>query len=226
VYIHSNLRGGAQFGREWYNAGRLHNKQNTFDDLFAVAEDVITVGIASADRLAFKGDSNGGLLAGVAIVQRPDLWRVVVPGIPPLDMMETLPDDELTTPGTRAIFAEDYGDPTNPSDAPVSYAYSPYHNIRDDVDYPAVLQLFGERDFGCRPFNGRKFTARLQAATTSDRPVLLRVWRNTGHGPREPEIAARWHAEWLGFVMYHLGMTVDNRPTGYNAESSLRGGEE
>jgi prolyl oligopeptidase len=214
VYIHSNLRGGAEYGRDWYNAGRLHNKQNTFDDLFAVAEDAITAGITSPDRLAFRGSSNGGLLAGAAVVQRPDLWRVVVAVVPLLDMMEPLLGDDPTTAGIRAIYLEDYGDPTQPEDAPVCHAYSPYHNVREGVAYPAVLQAFGARDLACAPYHGRKFTARLQAATTSDHPILLRVWPNTGHVPGEPETAAGQHAEWLGFVMHHLGMVVEERPKG------------
>jgi prolyl oligopeptidase len=209
VFIHANLRGGAEHGRDWYNSGRLHNKQNTFDDLFAVAEDAIAAGITSPDRLAFQGVSNGGLLAGVAIAQRPDLWRAVVPRVPLLDMMELLPGDDSTTAAIHAIHFEDYGDPTKPEDAPFRYAYSPYHNVREGIAYPAVLQEFGEKDLGCRPFHGRKFTARLQEATTSDRPILLRVWRNTGHGSLEPEVAALQHAQWLGFVMHHLGMAVE-----------------
>jgi prolyl oligopeptidase len=208
VFIHANLWGGAEYGREWYESGRLHNKQNTFDDLFAVAEDAIAAGIASPERLAFKGESNGGLLAGVAIVQRPDLWRAVVPGIPLFDMMEPLRADDPNVGAVRAIFQEDYGDPTNPEDAPISYAYSPYHNVRDGVEYPAVLQVFGEKDIGCKPYHGRKFTARLQAATTSGQPVLLRVWKNTGHGSMEPEVAARQQADVLGFLMHHLGIGI------------------
>jgi prolyl oligopeptidase len=210
VYLHANLRGGAEYGRDWYDGGRLHNKQNTFDDLFAVAEDAIAAGITSPERLAFKGDSNGGLLAGVAIVQRADLWRVVVAGVPLFDMMEPLPGDDPTAAAIRAIFFEDYGDPSNPEDAQVSYAYSPYHNIQDGVDYPAVLQVFGEKDLGCMPFHGRKFTARVQPGTTSNQPILMRVWQNTGHGSAEPEVAAGQHAEWLGFVMHHLGLTVQD----------------
>jgi prolyl oligopeptidase len=208
IFILATLRGGAEYGREWYNAGRLHKKQNTFDDLFAIAEGAIAAGITSPDRLAFKGDSNGGLLAGAAIVQRPDLWRVVVAGVPILDMMELLRGDDPVTAGIRAIFMEDYGDPTNPEDAPINFAYSPYHNIREGVAYPAVLQTFGEKDLSCEPFHGRKFTARIQAATSSGQPILMRVWRNTGHGSAEPDVAVRQAAEWVAFVMHHLGMTA------------------
>jgi prolyl oligopeptidase len=207
VYIHANLRGGAEYGPEWHDAGRLTNKQNTFDDLFAVTEDVIAAGMTRPDRLAMHGASNGGLLAGVAIVQRPDLWRVVAPCVPLFDQMEPF----LSDPSQAAIAAfwlQDYGDPRDPEMAKVLYSYSPYHNIKDGTAYPAVFQMFGEKDLGCLPFHGRKFTARLQAASSSGLPILLRVWRDVGHGAADTETAASQTAEWLGFVMRELGMTV------------------
>jgi len=204
VYVHTCLRGGAEYGPEWHNAGRLRNKQRTFDDLFAIAEDLIAAGITKPDLLAMTGASNGGLLAGVAIAQRPDLWRVVVPDVPIFDQMEPL----RTGPEHAAIlsfFLQEYGDPRDPAMARVLYAYSPYHLIKDGTAYPAVFQVFGENDLGCLPFHGRKFTARLQAATTSGRPILLRVWKDTAHGTVGEKAAAQV-AEWLGFVMQELGM--------------------
>ncbi|MFI7700521.1 prolyl oligopeptidase family serine peptidase [Nonomuraea sp. NPDC049480] len=204
VYVQANLRGGSEYGRDWYDAGRLHHKQNVFDDLRAVAEDLIARGIAAPQTLAFHGRSNGGLLAGVAAVQQPDLWRVVVPEVPVLDVLEPLAEG----PGAeaiRAIYAEDYGDPQDSDDAAVLFSYSPCHNVAEGVPYPAVYAIFGRHDIGCPPSAGRRFVAALQHATTSDRPLRLRVWEDVGHGSLDPRIAARQQAEWLAFVMDELG---------------------
>jgi prolyl oligopeptidase len=206
VLIHANLRGGAEYGKHWHDAGRLACKWNVFLDLFAVAEQAIADGITRPDQFAMTGASNGGLLAGAAIVHRPDLWRVVAPVVPLYDQMEPLPLDTQFDP-VRAIFFEDYGDPKHPVMAKVLYSYSPYHNVRDAVAYPAVFQVFGEKDLGCMPFHGRKFTARLQSATTAKHPILLRVWKNTGHGSIEPEVALLQATEWVGFIMRELGMS-------------------
>jgi len=202
VFAHSCLRGGGEYGKEWHEAGRLQNKQNTFDDLFAVAEDLIATGITVPDQLALEGASNGGLLAGVAIVQRPDLWKAVVPTVPILDMMTP-----ASTPDIGAYMEADYGNPNDPDDASVIYSYSPYHNIRDGVVYPAVFQVFGEKDTGCPPFQGRKFTARLQEANIGDNPILMRVWLDAGHGAYGA-IGAQQNAEWLSFVMRELRMEI------------------
>jgi len=202
IFAHSCLRGGGEYGKEWHEAGRLHNKQNTFDDLFAVAEDLIATGITVPKLLAFQGASNGGLLAGVAIVQRPDLWKAVVPQVPMFDMMTP-----ASTPDIRAYTEADYGNPDDPDDASVIYSYSPYHNIRDGMAYPAVFQQFGEKDEGSQPFHGRKFTALLQEANIGDNPILLRVWPDTGHAGLGPT-GIMQSAEWLSFVMRELGMEI------------------
>ena len=207
VLIHANLRGGAEYGKLWHEAGRLACKWNVFLDLFAVAEQVIADGITRPDRFAMSGASNGGLLAGVALVHRPDLWRVVVPVVPIFDQLEPLVGGAELDP-VRAIFHEDYGDPKHPAMSKVLHSYSPYHNIQAGVAYPAVFSVFGEKDLGCQPFQGRKFTARLQEANTSPHPILLRVWRNTGHGAMG-DTGTLMAAEWVGFVMRELGMRVD-----------------
>jgi prolyl oligopeptidase len=205
VFVQACLRGGAEYGRAWHDGGRLKRKQNTFDDLEAVAKALIADGVSTPDRMAFMGASNGGLLAGVAIVQQPHLWRVVAPVVPVFDMMEFLPITPATA-SVRAIFYEDYGDPANPEDAEGILRWSPYHNIQDGVAYPAVYQVFGEHDAGCMPFHGRKFTARLGEADTGGRPIHLRVWRDTGHGVIDPVKHAAYVAEWLAFVMDQLGL--------------------
>lgn len=204
VLVHANLRGGAEYGKHWHEAGRLACKWNVFLDLFAVAEQVIADGVTAPERFAMTGASNGGLLAGAAIAHRPDLWRVVVPVVPIFDML-TFPQDPQFDP-VRAIFLEDYGDPEHPVMSKIMYSYSPYHNVREGVSYPAVFQVFGEKDVGCKPFHGRKFTARLQAATISGRPVLLRVWKDTGHGALDQETSLLQATEWVGFIMRELGM--------------------
>jgi prolyl oligopeptidase len=214
VFVHANLRGGAEYGKQWHEMGRLACKWNVFLDLFAVAEQLIADRVTHSDRLAMTGLSNGGLLAGAAIVHRPDLWRAVVPVVPLLDMMEAIPPDPDYAMA-RSVFAEDYGDPADPVLGKVIFSYSPYHNIKDGVAYPAVFQVFGEKDLACLPFNGRKFTARLQEATSSGRPVLLRVWKDTGHMPVDPEVATLQTAEWVAFIMRELGMELsdDGGPT-------------
>lgn len=206
IYLHANLRGGSEYGRGWFEQGCLANEQTTFDDLYAVAEDAIADGLTRPGLLALQGHSHGGLLAGVALTQRPDLWRVVCPTSPLLDCMEPVRPDRPETVAIQAYFLQEYGDPQDPKMAPCIHAYSPYHNVRPGTKYPAIFQVFGEKDPGCAPFHGRKFTARMQAATRSGMPVLLRVWRDTGHGALEQGKAAEQLAEWLAFVMHHLGM--------------------
>ncbi len=207
VIAHANLRGGGEYGKDWHEAGRLACKWNTFLDLFAVAEELIAQKVTTSNQLAMTGMSNGGLLAGAAIAHRPDLFRAVVPLMPLLDQMEPLPADPTFDP-VLAVFLQDYGDPTHPVMSKVLYSYSPYHNIKAGVAYPAVLQVFGEADIGCMPFHGRKFTARLQAASTSQRPVRMRVWKKTGHFALDDDLANAQAAEWLAFIMRELDMKL------------------
>ncbi|MCE7004239.1 prolyl oligopeptidase family serine peptidase [Kibdelosporangium philippinense] len=202
IYVRANLRGGSEYGREWYESGRRQDKQNVFDDLRAVAEDLRARGIASS--LAFHGASNGGLLAGVAAVQQPDLWQAIVAQVPVLDVLEPLSGVEGAD-AILAVYAKDYGSPEE--DAKTLASYSPYQNVQPGVSYPAVLQVIGEHDIGCPPFQGRKFTAALQHATTSNNPVLLRIWPDVGHGSLNPTIAAETRAEILTFLMTQLGLT-------------------
>jgi prolyl oligopeptidase len=203
IYVQACLRGGAEYGKAWHDGGRLFNKRNTFDDLEAVAETLIADGVSTPAQLAFEGASNGGLLAGAAIAFQPHLWRVVAPVVPIYDIMEMLPLVPENA-GVRAIMYEDYGDPTEPEVAQSVIGWSPYQNLKDGVVYPAVFQMFGEKDLGCMPFHGRKFTARLDEANAGPHPIHLRVWRDTGHGTLDPA----WNAEWLAFVMDQLGMTA------------------
>jgi prolyl oligopeptidase len=122
-------------------------------------------------------------------------------------MMEPLPDTPAVA-GVRAIFLEDYGDPSDPEHARSIMRWSPYHTLQDGVIYPAVYQVFGEKDLGCMPFHGRKFTARLDEANAGDRPVHLRVWRDASHGVHDPADAAQWNGEWLAFAMDQVGLNA------------------
>ena len=191
-----HLRGGGEYGERHWHEARLEHKQRTFDDLYSVAEAVVARQISARDRLALVGASNGGLLAGAALTQRPDLFRVVVPLVPLLDMLEYGRDPY------PAEYAVEYGDPRDSAFAPVLRAYSPYHNVRDGVRYPATLVVCGDADIRCPPWHGRKLVARLQQASIGERPIMLRVVEDAGH----LTAVTRSAHEWLGFVMAELGM--------------------
>jgi prolyl oligopeptidase len=191
-----HLRGGGEHGEEQWHEARFEHKQRTFDDLYDVAEAVVDRKISAGDRLALVGASNGGLLAGAALAQRPDLFRVVVPLVPLLDMLRFGRDPYA------AEYAVEYGDPSDPAFAPTLRAYSPYHNIRDGVSYPATLVVCGDADIRCPPWHGRKLVARLEQASVSEGPIMLRVVKDAGH----LTTVTRSAHEWLGFVMAELGM--------------------
>ncbi len=202
IYVVAHLRGGGEYGSDWWMQGRLDAKQNVFDDLFAVCERLIADGVTRADQLAFQGSSNGGLVAGAAITQRPDLFRAVVAQVPLLDLLRA---------GTFAGVTE-FGDPQNPAHARTRAAYSPYHNVREAA-YPAVLLEAGENDPRCPPWHARKMAARLQAANLSDHSVLLRVWADSGHvGGADRRTQLDQSTDWLAFVMQQLGMELGPTP--------------
>lgn len=169
VHAVANVRGGAEYGEEWHHAGRLTAKQNCFDDLIACAEHLVGTGVTSPDRLALLGGSNGGLLVGAVLTQRPDLARAVVAAVPVMDSLRS----ETTTNG-RYNTAE-FGSVADPEEFAALLAYSPYHQVRDGSSYPAVLLTAGEFDTRVEAWHAKKMAARLQAATRSGRPVLLRV---------------------------------------------------
>ena len=196
-----NLRGGGEYGESWHQAGMLGTKQNTFDDFLAAAEWLIRSGYTAPDRLAIAGGSNGGLLMGAALTQRPELFRAVVVQVPLLDMLRY----------HRFLIARlwipEYGSPEEPEPFRWLRAYSPYHHVRDGVAYPAVLLATAESDTRVDPMHARKMAARLQAATAADRPVLLRLESRAGHGAGKPlskvldELTDTWT-----FVFRELGV--------------------
>lgn len=201
VYVHAHLRGGAEFGREWWEGGRMKNKQNCYADLFAVAEDLIASGVTTSDQLALMGGSNGGLLSGNAVTQRPDLWKAVVPRVPLLDLIGGCRD-----PYDLWAARIEYADVEDADDVRRLARISPYQLVRDGVSYPAVFLDAGDTDPRCPPWHARKFAARLQAAQAGDAPILLHVWKNVGHGwATEKSIALDQNTEWLAFVMKTLG---------------------
>lgn len=175
-----NLRGGGEYGEAWHQHGMLGKKQNTFDDFIAAAEYLIAEGYTRPERVAIAGGSNGGLLMGAVLTQRPDLFRAVVIQVPLLDMLR------FHRFLIARLWIPEYGSPDDPAQFAWLHAYSPYHHVRDGTPYPAVLLATAESDTRVDPMHARKMTARLQAATSSAYPVLLRLETQAGHGAGKP----------------------------------------
>jgi len=178
IYAVANIRGGGEYGEQWHHQGRLAAKQNCFDDFIACADHLVQHGTTRRDRLAIIGGSNGGLLMGAVVTQRPDIARAVVAAVPVLDMLRV-----ETTPNGRYNVTE-YGSVEDPDMFAALLAYSPYHNVSDGARYPAVLLTGGEFDPRVEAWHPKKMCARLQAATASDEPILLRM-ESGGHGLRQ-----------------------------------------
>jgi prolyl oligopeptidase len=201
IYVIANLRGGAEYGEEWHQAGNLTRKQNVFDDFIACAEHLIKRKYTSTAHLAIVGGSNGGLLMGAALTQRPELFRAVVSFVGIYDMMRV----ELDPNG--AFNTTEFGTVKDPEQFKALYAYSPLHHVKDGTDYPAILFLTGENDHRVNPLNSRKMTARLQAANTSDHPILLRTSANAGHGfGTALDEAIEQDADFFSFLFDQLGI--------------------
>jgi prolyl oligopeptidase len=175
VCAFANLRGGGEFGESWHQAGRLENKQSVFDDFIAGAEWLIANRYTAPARLAISGGSNGGLLVGAALTQRPELFRAVLCNRPVLDMLR------LFKSPLAALWIPEYGSPDDPAQFRYMFAYSPYHNVRARVAYPATMFATGDSDTRCDPMHARKMTAMLQSASTSGHPVLLEYRAEAGH---------------------------------------------
>ncbi len=176
IFVETNLRGGAEYGAEWHAAGNLTHKQNVFDDFLACAQYLIDQNYTSPARLAIMGGSNGGLLMGAALTQRPDLFRAVVSYVGIYDMLRV----ELDPNGAFNI--TEYGTVKDPDQFKALYAYSPYHHVKAGTAYPAILMPTGENDHRVNPMQSRKMIALLQADDTSGRPILLRTSSSAGHG--------------------------------------------
>jgi len=196
----ANLRGGGEYGKAWHDAGRLANKQNVFDDFIAAGEYLIREGVTGRDQLAIHGRSNGGLLVGAVVNQRPDLFAAALPAVGVMDMLRF---DRWTA---GRYWVDDYGRPEDADDFRVLRAYSPYHNVTAGRDYPAILISTADTDDRVVPGHSFKYAAALQNAAIGSRPHLIRIETRAGHGSGKPtdkiieEAADQWAfiARWTG----------------------------
>lgn len=180
VYASANMRGGGEYGEAWHQAGMLDRKQNVFDDFIACAEWLIAEGITSTPKLAIEGASNGGLLVGACMTQRPDLFGVCLPEVGVMDMLRF----HKFTIGWAWV--SDFGSPEDPEQFKTLYLYSPYHNLKPGRAYPATLILTADHDDRVVPGHSFKFAASLQACQAGDAPVLIRIQTKAGHGFGKP----------------------------------------
>jgi prolyl oligopeptidase len=204
VYAVANLRGGGEYGQEWYDAGRLKTKQNVFDDFIAAAEYLIREKYTSTPKLAIQGGSNGGLLVGACLTQRPDLFGAALPAVGVMDMLRF---DKFTI---GWAWRSDYGQPDkNKEDFDTVMKYSPLHTIKPGTTYPATLVTTADHDDRVVPLHSFKFTATLQAAQAGPAPVLIRIETKAGHGAGKPtDKIIEERADMYGFLLRELKMTL------------------
>lgn len=201
VFVQANLRGGGEFGEAWHRAGQLGQKQNVFDDFYAVARALVETGVTSSKRLAIYGRSNGGLLTAAAITQHPEMYRAAVSAVPLTDMVR------YSRFLLARLWTPEYGSPADPEAFKWLYAYSPYHRVKPGTAYPATLFMTAASDTRVDPAHARKMTAALLAANTSEHPILLRTEEKAGHGAGKPMLkVADEHADLYAFIMAELGM--------------------
>lgn len=203
VLVMMHLRGGGELGPDMWHQGRLKHKQNTFNDVFAIAEDVLRRGITTKAQLGVVGGSNGGTMAAAITVQRPELFRAVISQVPITDVLGRTRD-----PVSMAATL-DYGDPNDPQDtgmADVLAAWNPYSNVKDGIVYPGFFVDSGNSDLRCPPWHARKFVARLQPANKGPHPILMRVRDNVGHGAADLEGVRIQSTDWLAFFIDQLGL--------------------
>ncbi len=222
IYAVVNLRGGSEYGEKWHKAGMLDKKQNVFDDFIAAAEYLVNNKYTNSQKIAIRGGSNGGLLVGAAMTQRPDLFKVALPAVGVLDMLRF---HKFTVGWGWTV---EYGSADSASQFPYLYRYSPYHNLRPGVNYPATLITTADHDDRVVPAHSFKFAARLQEHYKGANPVLIRIETNAGHGAGKPtsklidEATDIW-----SFVMYNLGMDfVVNKEDQARFDAEKRQAEE
>ncbi len=201
VYAVANLRGGSEFGEDWHQAGMLGNKQNVFDDFIAAAEYLIAEGYTRPEKLAIMGGSNGGLLVGASLTQRPDLFKAVICAVPLLDMIR------YHHFRIARLWVSEYGSAEDAEQFAWLRAYSPYHNVRPGTRYPAILITTGASDSRVDPLHARKMAALLQTVSDGSRPVLVRVEDEAGHGQGKPltKLIAEQTDIW-SFLAWQLGL--------------------
>jgi prolyl oligopeptidase len=201
IYVVANIRGGGEFGEDWHKAGTKERKQNVFDDFIGAAEFLIQKKYTSKDFLAIQGGSNGGLLVGACMTQRPDLFRVALPAVGVLDMLRY---DKFTI---GRAWGTDYGLSENATDFSYLYKYSPLHNIKKGVKYPATMVTTGDHDDRVVPAHSFKFAAALQAAQTGEKPALIRIETAAGHGAGKPTAKViQEAADIMAFMFYNMNV--------------------
>ena len=205
VFAVANLRGGAEFGEDWHRAGMLDKKQNVFDDMIAAAEHLIAEKYTDKDHLAIQGGSNGGLLMGAMITQRPDLFRAVVCQVPLLDMLRY---QEFQI---AKLWIPEYGSSDNEEQFKWLYAYSPYHHVKAGEEYPAILFMTADTDTRVDPMHAKKMAAEMQAeaknGTSRTRPILLRIETKAGHGAGKPVTKQiEEYTDVYSFLFWQLGV--------------------
>ncbi|GDX40088.1 prolyl endopeptidase [Armatimonadota bacterium] len=201
VYAIANLRGGGEYGEAWHRAGMLEKKQNVFDDFIAAGEWLIANRYTNSKRLAIMGGSNGGLLVGAALTQRPDLFRAVICAVPLLDMVR------FHKFLIARFWVPEYGSAENPEQFKYIHAYSPYHNVKKGTEYPATMFVTGDADTRVAPLHARKMAALLQWANGSDKPILLHYDTKAGHSGGKPiNKVIEDAADEQGFLYWQLGM--------------------
>jgi prolyl oligopeptidase len=201
VYAVANLRGGGEYGEEWHQAGTKLHKQNVFDDFIAAAEYLVRNKYTRPEKLAIQGGSNGGLLVGAAITQRPELFGAALPAVGVMDMLRF---NKFTA---GRFWVDDYGTPENPEEFKALYAYSPYHNIRKGTKYPATLITTADTDDRVVPGHSFKFAAAIQEAQAGEAPVLIRIETRAGHGGGKPTAKVIEEiADQYAFLLRNLGM--------------------
>jgi len=200
VFALANLRGGGEYGEEWHQSGMKLKKQNVYDDFISAAEWLIQNGYASRKTLAIEGGSNGGLLVGAVVNQRPDLFAAAVPHVGVMDMLR-FPKFTIGW-----AWVSDYGSPDDPEEFKALYAYSPYHNLKDGTRYPATLIITGDHDDRVVPLHSFKYAARMQQAQKGSNPVLIRIETRAGHGAGKPtRMRIEESADILAFLSANCG---------------------
>ena len=201
VFAMANLRGGSEFGEEWHRAGMLGKKQNVFDDFIAAAQYLQKEGYTDRQHLAIRGGSNGGLLMGAAITQRPDLFRAVICQVPLLDMLR------YQNFQIAKLWIPEYGSSEDPKQFQWLYAYSPYHHVKMGTGYPAILFMTADTDTRVDPMHAKKMTALLQADNSGPNPILLRIEPKAGHGAGKPisKLVEEW-TDIYSFLFWQLGV--------------------
>ena len=203
IFALPEIRGGSEFGAAWYEAARGRRRQVAIDDFLAAAEWLCKRGLSSPQKLAIFGGSNSGLLVGAAMTQRPDLFRAILCLAPLLDMVRYEQLDPLRN------WQHEYGTAEDPEDFLALRAYSPYHNVREDVAYPSALFVSGDQDERCNPAHARKMAARLQGARMQTNPILLDYSRERGHSPTLPlSVRVESLTRRIAFLCKELGIEV------------------